>query len=212
MLAGHASPVIRERGRRFLASVPAMLEAWLKRSENANTLRSYRRDLEAFVQFLELAWPSDADRLLHTTVDQVQEWRRTMLEDENLAPKTVNRRISSVSGFFVFVRESAAQAKLPILIQNPASSDFVKRPAADPVTETAALPGTQARRLMSLPSGETVLDCRDRAILKFYLFTGARIGTGCRLKVSDFHFDEHDSTIAIHEKGHGKSKRRIGIH
>src|ERR1700752_4191128 len=98
-LIGYDSPAVRDRARRFLASVPAMLEAWLKRSENANTQRSYRRDLQAFLQFLQLAWPAEADQLLHTTVDRVQEWRRLMLEVEGLAPKTVNRRISSVSGF-----------------------------------------------------------------------------------------------------------------
>ena len=35
---------------------------------------------------------------------------------------------------------------------------------------------------MGLPSGDSVLDFRDRAIIKFFLYTGARIGTGCRLE------------------------------
>ena len=42
---------------------------------------------------------------------------------------------------------------------------------------------------MGLPAGDSVLDFRDRAIIKFFLYSGARIGTGCRLKVSDFHQD-----------------------
>jgi integrase len=57
-----------------------------------------------------------------------------------------------------------------------------------------------------------VLAYRDRAILKFYLFTGARIGTGCRLQVADFHLDEVDPTIRILEKGQNNRKRTIGIH
>ena len=65
---------------------------------------------------------------------------------------------------------------------------------------------------MALPAGDSVLAYRDRAILKFYLYTGARIGTGCRLLVSDFHQDEDDATLKIQEKGRGKSKRAIGIH
>ena len=65
---------------------------------------------------------------------------------------------------------------------------------------------------MGYPTGDDVFAFRDRAILKFYLFTGARIGTGCRLDVEDFRFDETDSTIRIQEKGRGKSKRTVGIH
>ena len=42
--------------------------------------------------------------------------------------------------------------------------------------------------------------------------TGARIATGCRLKVEDFHVDDDDATIKIHEKGRGRSKRAIGLH
>ncbi len=65
---------------------------------------------------------------------------------------------------------------------------------------------------MELPRGDGVLEVRDRAILKFYLFTGARIATGCRLHVQDLHLEEEDATIRIQEKGRGTAKRTIGIH
>ena len=98
------------------------------------------------------------------------------------------------------MREVAADAKLSIIVQNPAHKDFIKRPATDPVEETKPLTANQARKLMGFASGDEVLDYRDRAILKFYLFTGARIATGCNLDVADFRFDEDDSTIRIEEK------------
>ena len=63
---------------------------------------------------------------------------------------------------------------------------------------------------MGLPAGDSVLDYRDRAILKFFLYSGARIGTGCRLKVEDFHQDGDEATIALHEKG--DRRRKIGLH
>ena len=46
--------------------------------------------------------------------------------------------------------------------------------------------------------------------MKFFLYSGARIGTGCRLKVKDFHQDGDEATIALHEKG--DKHRRIGLH
>ena len=63
---------------------------------------------------------------------------------------------------------------------------------------------------MGLPSGDTVFDYRDRAIIKFFLYSGARIGTACRLRVQDFHQDGDEATVTLHEKG--DKHRRIGLH
>lgn len=49
---------------------------------------------------------------------------------------------------------------------------------------------------MGMASGDSVVESRDRAILKFFLYSGARLGTGCRLKVSDFHRDGDECTRA----------------
>jgi site-specific recombinase XerD len=53
-----------------------------------------------------------------------------------------------------------------------------------------------------------VLDYRDRAILRFFLCSGARLSSACRLKVSDFHQDGDPATIRLHEKG--DKRRTIG--
>jgi len=146
------------------------------------------------------------------SVPDVQTWRDWMQHDRDFAPKTLNRRISSLSGFYTFMRETAAVAKLPIIVPNPAHSQFIGRESKDPVEPTQALSAPRARQLIGSPEGDSVLAYRDRAILKFYLYTGARIGTGCRLQVADFHQDEDDATLKIREKGRGKSKRTIGVH
>ena len=63
---------------------------------------------------------------------------------------------------------------------------------------------------MGLPAGDDVLDFRDRAILKTYLYTGVRLATACRLRVRDFHQDGDEATLTINEKGN--RHRTIGIH
>jgi len=63
---------------------------------------------------------------------------------------------------------------------------------------------------MGLPAGDSVLDYRDRAILKFFLYSGARLSTACRLKVSDFQQDGDQATVRLHEKG--DKRRTIGLH
>ena len=51
---------------------------------------------------------------------------------------------------------------------------------------------------------------RDRAILRFFLYSGARIGTASRLRVSDFHVDGEEATVRLKEKG--KKTRTTGLH
>ena len=78
-----------------------------------------------------------------------------------------------------------------------------KKPSA-----TKALSATRARQLMGLPSGDAVFDYRDRAIIEVFVYSGARIGSACRLRVQDFHQDGHEATFTLHEKG--DKHRRIG--
>ena len=222
VLAGHATPELTARVEDFYRSVATMFEAWLARRKSENTRRAYRRDVMDFVEFLGVAWPEidasgrltgpdESSRLLQATVPSVQAWRDYLYDERNLAPNTLNRRISSLSGFYRFLREAAAEMRLPITVPNPAHSQFISREAQEPVTPTEALSPTRARQLISLPDGEGVVASRDRAVLKFYLYSGCRIGTGCRLNVEDFIDDDEDPKVQIQEKGKGKSKRALGI-
>src|SRR3954467_5969188 len=153
--------------------------------------------------------PWDATALLMTSVIEVHEFR-DMMVNRGMAPKTINRRIASLSSFYKYLQGVASEFRLPITVPNPAHAQFIARGSSDPRDETKALSATRARQLMGLPSGDTVFDFRDRAILKFFLYSGARIGTGCRLRVKDFHQDGDEATITLHEKGH--KHRRIGLH
>ncbi len=163
----------------------------------------------SFVRFLGIQWPQQAPELLRVSIKDVQAFR-DLLEKDGAAPKTLNRRISSVSSFYKYLAGAAAELRLPITVPNPAHAQFISRASSDPREETRALSATRARQLMGLPTGDTLIDFRDRAILKFYLYSGARLGTGCRLRVSNFHQDGEQATIRIHEKG--DKRRTIGLH
>jgi site-specific recombinase XerD len=125
------------------------------------------------------------------------------------APKTINRRISSLSGFLKFLREVAAEMRLPIQVANPADKEFVARDNADPVEKRPHFPGDKTRQLLALFAEETEFDYRDRALLKTLLSFGIRIGTLLRLDVKDFHPDDQNPTLRIPEKGN--RRRTIGL-
>jgi hypothetical protein len=95
------------------------------------------------------------------------------------APKTLNRRISSLSSFYKYLAGAAAELRLPVNLPNPAHAQFVARESSDPLEGTRALTATRARQLMGLPAGDEVLDFRDRAVLKTTPASGLPPPAGC---------------------------------
>jgi len=209
VLSGSMTPEIKERVEGFYFSVAAIFEAWVNRRKSNHTRRAYRGDVMSFVEFKQWTWPRDAVQFLRVSILDVQSFKEAMVAGD-AAPKTMNRRISSLSSFYKFLSGAAAELRLPITVPNPAHAQFISREASDAVDETRALSETRARQLMGLPSGDSLLDIRDRAILKFYLYMGARIATGCALTVQDFHQDGDEATMRFHIKG-GRVKVK-GMH
>lgn len=206
---GFDSPDVRRRVEQFYASIASIFEAWVARRSSAHTQRAYRQDVAALIQYLRIDWPREDWRLLTVSVSDVQAWRSWM-NLHHAAAKTINRRISSVSSFYKYLSAAAADLRLPIVVPNPAHAQFIARDASDPVNETRSLSLALARKLISMPEGDDVLAARDRAILRFYLYTGARLATGCRLLVEDFHEQGGEATLRIHEKR--QRRRVVGLH
>src|ERR1017187_3661980 len=209
ILIGTQTPAVRRRVESFFFSVASCFDAWVSRRQSPHTQRAYREDIMAFVKFMGLTWPDQAIEVLRISIQDVLAFREQLLA-KSAAPKTINRRISSLSSFYKYLGAAAAELRLPITVPNPAHAQFISRESTDARDETRALSATRARQLMGLPAGDGLLDYRDRAILKFFLYSGARLSTVCRLKVSDFHQDGDQATIRLHEKG--DKRRTIGLH
>ncbi len=208
ILVGHNTPALLAKTQQFYLSVAEIFTLWVKKHHSQHTQRAYRSDVMDVVRFLGLQWPQDATQLLTVKITDVLAYV-DFLHEHDKAPKTINRRIASLSSFYKYLAGAAAELRLPITVPNPAHSQFIARQASNPRQETKALSMTRARQLMSLPSGESLLAVRDRAILKLYLYSGIRLMTGCRLRVSDFHCEEQEATLKIHEKGN--KRRTIGL-
>lgn len=209
ILAGQATRAVERRVERFYFSVGAIFEAWVKRRTSPHTQRAYRQDVMDLVGFLKLDWPKDSTELLAVSVGEVMTWR-DQLESNGKSPKTLNRRISSVSSFYKYLQAVAAEMRLPIVVPNPAHAQFIGRSSSDAVDETKALTATRARQLMGLPEGETVVAYRDRALIRFMLYSGVRLGTATRLRMQDLHIEDDEATVRVNEKG--QKRRTIGLH
>src|SRR5215472_13684617 len=111
VLAGHATPALKVRADSFYRGVAEMFERWAGRHGSSHTRRAYRRDVLSFVEFMRLRWPQQAEELLRASVADVQNWRDAMRE-QSKAPKTLNRRISSLSSFYKYLAGAAAEFRL----------------------------------------------------------------------------------------------------
>ncbi|TWU59611.1 tyrosine-type recombinase/integrase [Crateriforma conspicua] len=209
ILAGQQTPTTQKKVERFYLSLEEMLERWITRRQSPHTQRAYRQDIESLLSFLPIVWPRDSLQLLTVTVADVQRWRDAMIAGGK-APKTINRRVSSVSSFFKYLQGVAAELRLPITVPNPAHAQFIARSSTDPIHETKSLSATRARQLMGMPQGEDLVAYRDRAILKWYVYSGVRLSTACKLNKGDVHVDGEETTVRISEKG--DKHRTIGLH
>jgi hypothetical protein len=132
ILAGHQTPQLRARAQSFYAGVAELFERWAARRPSHHTQRAYRRDVLSFIDFLGLSWPEEAFRLLLASVADVQRWRDAMMAASK-APKTLNRRISSLSSFYKYLAGAAAELRLPVNVPNPAHAQFIARESSDPL-------------------------------------------------------------------------------
>ena len=159
ILAGRETPAVRERVSNFYSSVASIFEAWVHRRNSPHTQRAYREDVMAFVKFVGIEWPDKATELLTVSIKDVLAFRDHLME-KDAAPKTINRRISSLSSFYKYLAAAAAEMRLPITVPNPAHAQFISRESTDARDETRALSATRARQLMGLQIGRA--SCRER--------------------------------------------------
>lgn len=161
-----------------------------ERRLSAHTDSNYARDLAALVKF------SDKH--------QLQDWRaldsqhiRTFAAQshaQGLAPKSIQRRLSAVRGFFEFlVRERRLKS-------NPAYD--VRAPKAHRrLPET--LDADQMARLLEVPAGD-IFVTRDRAIMELLYSSGLRLAELVGLNLEGL--DLRDRTVRVVGKG---NKTRI---
>lgn len=204
----------------FYENIASVFDAWIGRRNSPHTQRTYRNHVLQFTRFLGLSdddertlSPGAAQELCRVTVQDVQRYRDYLVELD-ASPKTINGRLSALSSFYLFMREVAAEYRLPLNLPNPAHREWVPRAQDTAKKPTKALSLTQVRELLVLPQnsgGMTVLDYRDRAILSFLVAMGPRISTLCWALVEDFEEDEEQGPqMTLRLKG--GSKVTDGIH
>jgi integrase/recombinase XerC len=175
-----------------------------ERRLSAHTDSNYARDLAALVKFCDVHGLHD-----WSAVDS--QHIRTFAAHSHakgLAPRSIQRRLSAVRGFFEFlVRESLAEQRAQ---RRPAGPADIKNNPANEVRAPKAqrrLPETldadQMGRLLEIPAGD-IFVTRDRAIMELLYSSGLRLAELVGLDVN--RLDLADRTVRVLGKG---DKERI---
>jgi site-specific recombinase XerD len=151
---------------------------------NGRTLEAYRDDLRGFFQ-----WAHDHEvEVMGATRPHIELFRVSM-EQRGLAAATIDRRLSTVCGFYKFAHIDG------IISSNPAQ--YVRRPQVHP---------TEARGLDRTEFGVFLFTAerfdRDHAALAVLLgLNGLRVTEACETNVEDLGFERGHRTLKILGKG-----------
>ena len=160
---------------------------------SGRTLDAYRHDLRTFFQ-----WAGDADLAILEATRPHIELYRAALEERGLAPSTIDRRLSTVCGFYRFAHIDGRVAA------NPAQ--YVRRPKVHPSQGR----GLDRREFGTLLYTAERFD-RDHAALAVLLgLNGLRVSEACGTNVEDIAFDHGHRTLRVLGKGQQARRRAPG--
>ena len=157
----------------------------VERRLSPHTATNYARDLRAFANFIERASLADWKRIDSQHVRMFA----ARSHAGGLAPRSVQRRLSAVRGFFNYLLRER------IVASNPAVD--IRAPKA-----AKRLPGTldvdQINQLLDIPP-EDALAVRDKAIMELFYSSGLRLDELVGLDLPQL--DLADRTVRVLGKG-----------
>ena len=159
-----------------------------ERGSSEHTLRSYRKDLETFMEFA-------GQKVENVDMTDVRGYI-AMLINSGLKKSTVGRRLAAVRSFFKFLHREG-QIKL-----NP--SKLVSAPKM-PKLLPRFLTVDDAVSLVEKPEGIGFLPARDRAILELLYSSGLRVSELAGIDTDDINVREG----FVKAKGKGKKERIV---
>lgn len=157
-------------------------------------MTAYERDLSQFFSFLQEKLEINQLPDVHT--EDIRAWIISLLEDESLQAKSVNRKISAVRAFYRY------KLKIKELTTNPTLSIHAPK---IPKKLPQYVDAKDMEHLFSdIPFEDSFEGVRDRTILELFYATGMRLSELLNIKTQDIHLQ--DNTVKVLGK---RNKERI---
>lgn len=159
----------------------------VERGLSRNTLASYRRDLDRYLETLAAAGVGDLAAVTAAEVEgHLARLREGDPEHPALSAASAARAVSAVRGLHRFAAREG-------IVAHDVSREV--KPPAPPKRLPKALDVDQVARLLAV-----AVPPRDRALLEFLYGTGARISEAVGLAVDDLALGD-EPTVTLHGKG-----------
>jgi tyrosine recombinase xerD len=166
----------------------------IERGLSANTVTSYKRDIEKYLTFLMEKKITQLDEVSRF---EILDFLQT-LRQSGAADNSIIRMVSSLRKFHQYVKRESIVSDDPMqLIDTPKKASTLPKAISPQAVE----------QLLEAPDTTTPLGVRDRTILELMYATGLRISELVNLKLSDMHL----TMGFIQTMGKGEKERIIPL-
>jgi len=165
---------------------------WSERGLSANTLESYRYDLQTFAAFLQTE-----QQLLNAGCDQILGFLAKQLKSGK-SPRSLSRYLSGLRQFYRWLlREGRRRDDPTALIENPKIGRGLPK----------ALTEVQVEALLKAPDITTPLGLRDQAMLELMYATGLRVSELVDLEITGLNLNQG----VVRVVGKGNKERLVPL-
>jgi len=166
----------------------------IERGLSANTVTSYKRDIEKYLTFLTEKKITQLDEVSRF---EILDFLQT-LRQSGAADNSIIRMVSSLRKFHQYLKRESIVSDDPMqLIDTPKKASTLPKAISPQAVE----------QLLEAPDTTTPLGVRDRTILELMYATGLRISELVNLKLSDMHL----TMGFIQTMGKGEKERIIPL-
>jgi len=166
----------------------------LERNRSDNTIHSYKRDIEKFVEFIKKFHVNDFSQVTIGLITKFFEHQKKI----GMKNSTSARYMSALKGFFDYLDGNN------YLKENPFEKTVrTQTSRALPVVLSFA----EVERILEAPDISDVLGIRDRALLEMLYSSGLRVSELINLKVNDVYFNEE----IVRVTGKGNKQRIVPV-
>lgn len=167
---------------------------YLQRNSSPNTIKSYKRDILQFINFLKKRKIKSFNSISYDILLLYLGFLRNSGYSEN----TIGRKVASLKSFFKFLtNRKLIKANPVVLLTSPKKAE--KLPDFLTVEEM--------EKILNTPSEKNWQCLRDKAILELLYSTGIRVGELTSLRIGDIDFFQEILKV----KGKGKKERIVPV-
>ena len=164
---------------------------YIEKGLSQNTVKAYEVDLLAFISWITDHTNSDIKNIKEDSINKYISY----LFETKLKSSSVNRKISSIKSFYLFLIKKSIVARSPISeVISPKQEKYLP----------SSMSEDEVDKLLNSPDSNIKIEKRDKAMIEMLYATGMRISELVNLKITDV--DMQRCVVKVLGKG---SKERL---